>query len=159
MVKLLGAVAGAALLLAPSAYGNVGDACSADPTRLQTFYVEAEWTKKAYRRSEKASVLLTVTRPADTDPTGYGIPIDRPTSVPAQDVTVTTAVAPERWPPPFGRGITNEDGQVRLKIPLGNVPRGPQAASHYASYWTNENGCPDIEEWGFLWEDPAFKVR
>lgn len=128
------------------------------PTRIHAFHVEAEWTKKAYRSSEKAVVTVTVTRPAQEDPFELGIPIPTPVSAPEEGVGVTTSILTNRWPPPYGTGVTDDQGQVKFKIPLNGVKPGKQAAAHYASKWTNQGGCPDIEEWGFLREVPAFVV-
>ena len=130
------------------------------PTRVHAFHVEAVWTKEVYRTSEKAVVTVTVTRPAHEDPVELGIPlpVEPPVTVPVQDAYVTTAIITKAWPPPFGIGYTDANGQLTLKIPLKAVEPGPQVATNYATKWTNQGGCPDIEEWGFIRQDPAFKV-
>ncbi len=134
--------------------------CSSKPTRVHSFHVETVWTRKVYRQSEKAVVKVTVTRPAHTDPLGEGIPlpIPPPASVPEAGVTVTTALMTAAWPPPYGYGATDAAGEVTLKIPLKDVPPGAVDASTYASKWTNQGGCPDIEEWGWFYESPGLTV-
>ena len=164
LVRALVAIPILVAVLAVPARGTTladgGLRCSSKPTRIHAFHVEAVWTKKVYRRSEKAVVTVTVTRPAHTDPLGEGIPlpISPPTSVPEEGVAVTTALMTAAWPPPYGAGTTDAAGQVTLKIPLKDVPTGPLDVSNYASKWTNQNGCPDIEEWGWLYESPALTV-
>lgn len=133
---------------------------SAKPTRIHAFHVETSWNKKVYKRGETAVVEVTVTRPAHEDPFELGIPIDPPFSVPAEaGIPVTTAVITNTFPPPFGRGETDDAGKVTLKIPLKDLKAGKFDTATYASKWTNENGCPDIEEWGWKPESPAFIVR
>ena len=142
-----------------AARARPGLRCGSAATSVHAFYVEVEWTKKTYRTSEKAAVTVTVTRPADQDPLGFGVPIPRDViSTPQEGVTVTTAILTDAWPPPFGQGLTNADGQVTFKIPLKDVEPGPQPVSHYAEKWTNQSGCPDIQEWGYLRQEPAFTV-
>jgi hypothetical protein len=142
---------------AAPARAGAGAGCGR-PTRVHSFHVDAQWTKKVYRTSEKAVVNLTVTRPAHEDPFELGIPLVPPVSVPQEGVTVTTAILTDAWPPPFGYGTTDDNGQLTLRIPLTEVEPGFQVATHYAEMWTNEGGCPDIQEWGFTRQDPAFKV-
>ena len=134
--------------------------CSSKPTRIHAFHVTAEWTKRAYKRSEKATLTVTVTRPAHTDPLGEGmpLPIEPPTSVPVEGVTVWTSLATDAWPPPYAAGTTDASGQVTMKIALKDVDPGPVDVGHYASKWTNQSGCPDIEEWGYLYESPGITV-
>lgn len=154
-IALLGAVAS---WLAPAASSaGVSPHCGR-PTYVHAFHVETEWSKRVYRRSEKAKVVVTVTRPPHTDPV-TGNPYEPPTSVPQEDVTVTTALLTDTFPPPFDRGITDADGKVFFEIPLKEVKRGPQSARTYAEKWTNEGGCPDIVEWGEKTEPEAFKVK
>ncbi|MDQ3963493.1 MAG: hypothetical protein M3277_06225 [Actinomycetota bacterium] len=133
--------------------------CGADPTRIHAFHVETVWNKKVYERSEKAIVKVTITRPAHEDPFEMGIPIPPPISIPAEEgVVVTTALLTNTFPPPFGRGETDAEGKVTFKIPLKEVKPGPVDATTYASKWTNEGGCPDIEEWGYKPEPKAFVI-
>ena len=136
------------------------DRACGKPTRVHAFHVEAKWSKRVYRRSEKAVVVVTVTRPAHEDPFELGItlPVEPPISVPADGVTVTTAILTDDFWPPYGYGVTNADGQVKFKISIRELEPGKYDATHLASKWTNEGGCPDIEEWGFTFESPAVTV-
>ncbi|MEA2453089.1 MAG: hypothetical protein QOG04_1799 [Actinomycetota bacterium] len=152
LVALVPTLSGAA------ARARSGGLCAGRPTAVHSFHVEAEWTKKTYKRSEMAEVTVTVTRPAHEDPAGGGTPIDPPTSTPEKDVTVGTTVITERYPYPYGYGSTDANGQVHFKIPLNSLKPGSYDVSHYADKWTNRGGCPDIQEWGYLKESPGFKV-
>lgn len=133
----------------------------AKPTRLYAFTVETEWASKSYAGSEKAVVEVTVTRPAPEDPGENGIPMPGQVAVPQEGATVSTTLFPKKrvFPPVFGRGLTDEDGRVRLPIPLKEISPGRVDASTYAELWTNEGGCPDIEEWGQRYDARAFTVR
>ncbi len=128
-------------------------------TRIHAFTVAAEWTRRTYRRSQSAQLTVTVTRPAPEDPAELGIPIaGLPVSVPAEGVTVWSTVLNQSFPPVFGAGVTDAQGKVTYKIALKNVKPGTYDVAHYASLYTNEGGCPDIEEWGFLYEAPGVTV-
>lgn len=135
-------------------------ACKAKPTQVHAFHVEAEWTKEVYSRlvDKFAPVTVTVTRPAHEDPADLGIPIDPPLNVPVEGVTVWTTVITGRYPYPYGYGQTDSLGQVHFKIPLKTLKPGKWDVSHYADKWTNQGGCPDVEEWGYLYESPGFTL-
>lgn len=133
-------------------------ACRAKPTYVHAFHVEAEWTKEVYRKSEKAEVTVTVTRPAHSDPADLEIEFDPPVSVPVEGVTVTTSVNTGSYPYPYGYGQTDAQGQVHFKIPLKKLEPGPWDVSHLAEKWTNQGACPDLNEWGYLYESPGFTV-
>jgi hypothetical protein len=133
-------------------------ACNAKPTQVHAFHVEAEWTKEVYRKSEKAEVTVTVTRPAHEDPADLGLPIDPPASAPVEGATVWTSVITGEYPYPYGYGVTDAMGQVHFKIPLKKLEPGKWDVSHYADKWTNQGGCPDVEEWGYLYESPGFTL-
>jgi hypothetical protein len=131
----------------------------AKPTYIHAFHVETEWTKKAYRRSEKAVVKITITRPAHEDPLGLGLPpLTPPTSLPEEGVTAWTTISTNQWPPPYGYGATDALGQVTFKIPLKSLKPGRYDAATYGEKWTNQGGCPDIVEWGSKADLPAFTV-
>lgn len=143
---------------APMQWERPGVACNARPTQVHAFHVEAEWTKEVYKRSEKAEVTVTVTRPAHEDPAGGGIPIDPPASIPVEGATVWTSVITGKYPYPYGYGYSDAQGQVHFKISMKKLEPGSWDVSHYADRWTNQGGCPDIQEWGYLYESPGFTL-
>jgi hypothetical protein len=134
--------------------------CKGAATQIHAFTIKAEWNKRVFTNTEKALVTITVTRPAPYDPLGLGIPIPELAPVPAEGVTVWTSVLTGRYPFPYGYGVTDADGQVNYAIPLKLLSKpGPYDVSHYASKWTNQNACPDIEEWGYLKESPGLTIK
>lgn len=154
---LVGVLAGAGEVTAQGV--RPSQAC-AKPTRVHSFHVEVKWGKRAYTRGDKAVVDILVTRPAHEDPFENGITFTPPVSFPEQDVLVSTTLLPKKYlfPPVYGQGQTDENGKVRFVIPLKRVPAGRVDATTYAEKWTNQNGCPDIEEWGHKYDSPAFMV-
>lgn len=132
----------------------------AKPTRIHAFHVETKWSRKSYSHSEKAVVVVTVTRPAREDPADQGIVIPALVSIPQEGVTVSTTIQPKKFlfPPLYGYGLTDEKGQVRFAIPLKRLRPETVDASTMATLTTNEGGCPDIEEWGWRYDRPAFRV-
>ena len=129
-------------------------------TQVHAFSVSTEWNKRVFRNTEKALVTLTVTRPAPEDPLGLGVPLDPPVTVPVEGANVWTSVLTGRYPFPYGFGQTDANGQVQFKIALGLLDKsGPYDVSHYASVYSNQGGCPDIEEYGYLLESPGLTIR
>jgi hypothetical protein len=160
MIKL-GLVLCMGLLLAPAwAQAEVSRLC-AKPTSVHAFHVAAEWDRSpaVYRRSEAAKIVVTVTRPAHEDPAGGGVPIDPPQSLPEAGVSVWSSVVTTRWPWPYGAGVTDANGQVRLRMPMKDGKPGTYDVSHYVEKWTNQGGCPDIQEWGQLYESPGVVIK
>lgn len=132
---------------------------SAAATQIHAFNVKAEWNKRVFKNTEKALVTVTITRPAPEDPLGLGLPIPELVPVPQEGVTVWTSVLTGRYPFPYGYGVTDAAGQVKYAIPLKLLTKaGPYDVSHYASKFTNQNACPDIEEWGYLRESPGLTI-
>jgi hypothetical protein len=131
---------------------------SSRPTEVHAFTVEATWRKRVFTSDETAVITLTVTRPAPEDPLGNST--DPPVSIPVEGATAWTTVLTERYPYPYGYGETNADGKAKIKVPLELLTEpGPYDVTHNAEIWTNENGCPDIREWGFLEESPGLTIR
>ena len=129
-------------------------------TQVHAFTIQVEWNKRVFKNTEKASVTVTVTRPAPEDPLGLGIPMDPPMTLPVEGANVWTSVLTGRHPFPYGYGQTDPDGKVHFKIDLKLLKKaGPYDVSHYANVNTNQGGCPDIEEWGYLYEARGLTVR
>jgi hypothetical protein len=129
-------------------------------TQVHAFTVQAEWNKRVFKNTEKALVTLTETRPAPEDPLGLGLPVTSPMPTPVEGANVWTSVLTGRYPFPYGYGQTDADGKVRFKITLRLLKKaGPYDVSHYASVYTNQGGCPDIEEWGYLFESRGLTIR
>ena len=134
--------------------------CKGAATQIHAFNVKAEWNKRVFKNTEKAVITVTVTRPGPYDPLGAGIPLPEVAPLPQEGVTVWTSVLTGRYPFPYGYGTTDAAGQVHYEVPLKLLKKaGPYDVSHYASKWTNQNACPDIEEYGYLKESPGLTIR
>lgn len=134
--------------------------CRGAATQVHAFTVQTEWNKRVFANTEKALVTVTVTRPAPEDPLGLGIPLTPPVTIPVEGANVWTSVLTGRYPFPYGFGQTDADGKVAFKISLKLLKKaGPYDVSHYASVYTNQGGCPDIEEWGYLFEARGLTIR
>ena len=133
---------------------------SAAATQVHAFSVQVEWNKRVFKNTEKALVTVTVTRPAPEDPLGLGVPLDSPVTLPVEGANVWTSVLTGRYPFPYGYGQTDAKGQVHFKIALNLLKNsGSYDVSHYANTYTNQGGCPDIEEWGYTYEARGLTVR
>lgn len=134
--------------------------CRRQATSIHAFTVEAKWRKRVFTNKETAAITLTVTRPAPEDPLQLGIPTDSPVSIPVEGATAWTTVLTERYPYPYGYGRTDADGKAKIKLALELLEKpGAYDVTHNAEVWTNQGGCPDIHEWGFLMESPGLTIR
>lgn len=158
---VLGVLTAALFVVPPAAPVNAGGGGCFAPQKLYSLTVQTRWSKKVYKSGEKAKVTVTVTRPGETDPMGYGTPM--PTEIPpepAEDALVTSFVE-HMFPPVGGYEYTDANGEtvIRFKIPkrmkgwYGVVTR---ASVYHASGIPND--CTDVEEEGFRYEPRAFKV-
>ena len=139
---------------------NVPLRCKKAATTIHAFSVATEWNKRVFKNTEKALVTVTVTRPAGEDPLGLGVPMESPVSIPVEGANVWTSVNTGKYPFPYGYGQTDANGQVSFEISLKLLKKpGPYDVSNYADQWTNQQGCPDIEEWGYLPESPGLTIR
>lgn len=138
-----------AVLLPASARDAQGSPCNGSRWVFRTLSVEAKWNKKVYRPGEKATIKVTVARPGPEDPAGNGIPMPAPGLLPAEDVTVSTTLM-ARWPFPWDRAVTNEDGEATLRLKIPSRWKGEIPASTLATRVYNEGGpaCSDFEEQG-----------
>lgn len=129
-------------------------------TQIHAFTVQVEWNKRVFRSTESAAITVTVTRPPPEDPAGLGLPIASPVNIPVEGANVWTSVLTGRYPFPYDFGQTDADGKVHFKVPLKLLTKpGRYDVSHYASVQTNQGGCPDIEEWGYLFEPQGLTIK
>ena len=134
--------------------------CKGAATQVHAFTITAEWNKRVFRNTESAEITLTVTRPPPEDPLGLGVPLDSPVTIPVEGANVWTSVLTGRYPFPYDFGQTDANGKVEFKVPLKLLKKpGRYDVSHYASVYTNQGGCPDIEEWGYLFEAQGLTIR
>lgn len=119
--------------------------------QLRTLELEASTDKKSYRIGEVIKFKALVTRPADEDPAGQGIPMDRPYVSPAPDINVGVGLLfnGDVFLPGFG--ITDENGEVTLKVKIVNyVKPGTVHASFFAWKTVADIPCARVDETGYL---------
>ena len=125
----------------------------------RTFHVAIKPLKKSYRRGEVVKVQVAVTRPAEEDPVGLGLPVQRPANVPAEGVNVGVGISVGRvFLPGYARTAANGVASVRIKLER-YVPR---AAAHVRAFAYKEvvaTTCLTVEEQGYHAVDNAFKVK
>jgi hypothetical protein len=152
----MGAVTVLSLAVPASATGS----CAMDRINVLTFHVEAEAQRKTYRIGDTAKIDVTVTRPADEDPGGNGIPTPRPTSVPAEDVTVGAgAWVKQRYFYGFGPN-TDKDGKSTIPVEIPSYARpGWVFVAVGAEKFVTTTVCWDIWEVGYAEDPRMFKIE
>ena len=156
-------VLAASTLVLPAAAASVPACASAggamEYITPRTFHVEIKPLKKTYRRGDVVNVQVLVTRPAEEDPAGLGVPLQRPASVPAQEVNVGVGISVGRvFLPGYGRTKANGVATVRIKLER----YVPKATGHVRAFAYKEvvaTTCLTVEEQGYRAIDNAFKVK
>ncbi len=123
-----------------------------------TFHVAVKPFKKTYRKLDVVPVEITVSRPAEEDPAGLGVGVERPTSVPAAEVNVGVGISVGRVFLP-GYGFTNQRGKVTVRIRLERY--APTTTAHvraFAYKTTFQTTCLTVEEQGYRTVPNAFRV-
>ena len=126
---------------------------------LLTFNVELGKVKSAYRIGDVVPINVTVTRPAQEDPLGNGIPMERPFVEPAEGVIVGVGLHVGRVFLP-GAAITDADGLARIRIKIEDyAPAGAKVdASIYAWKVIQETPCASVQEYGYKAAPSLFKT-
>ncbi|MEA2497694.1 MAG: hypothetical protein QOH26_99 [Actinomycetota bacterium] len=131
-----------------------------ETVQLRTFHIEAKPLAKGYKIGRAAKVSVQITRPADEDPTGSGIPLPAgPLSSPAPDVFVGVGVnVGDVFLPGFA--VTDEQGKAVVKVELKSytVP-GSADVSVYAYQTTANTTCLRVEENGFRQYPKMFSIK
>jgi hypothetical protein len=156
-------------LLAPSAPAASGCASSVraalraghfETIPLRTLYIEMKTDKKVYKVGDTAKIEVTVTRPSDEDPAGQGVPTPRPTSIPAEDITVGVGL---RIGQVFLYGFgapTDADGKTTVPIRIKSyAPAGKAIVDVFAWKTTLDTPCLIVEEQGYRSNPGAFAVK
>lgn len=118
---------------------------------LLTFNLELGKVKSAYKIGDIVPLNVTVTRPANEDPLGNGIPMERPYVEPAEGVIVGAGFHIGRVFLP-GAAITDANGVARIRIKLEDyAPAGAKVdASIYAWKVLQDAPCASIQEYGYM---------
>jgi hypothetical protein len=158
----LGALAPAALAGTPAAPAGCSSKNGDVTFPVRTFFVEWKWDKKAYKIGQTAKLSMTVTRPSDKDPAtddGQPLPVDRPTTLPAEGVTVGVGIYVGDV---FlsGGGTTDADGKVVAPVKITSYTRpGTADQTIYAfKRYLTETRCVYIQEFEYIHTAGVFKV-
>lgn len=126
--------------------------------QLRTLHVETKISKKVYRVGETAIFKMTVTRPAHEDPLGQGVPVDPPTTQPAEGISIGVGLVVDDvylW----GLGTTDQGGKATIRIKLKSyTPAGMAQARAFGKKNLVDSPCLVIDEIGFLPLPNAFEV-
>lgn len=147
------------LALAPAAEAKL--ACASTNLEfvyLNTFKLEVKMPKGTFQPGDKVPFPTTVTRPADEDPLGQGVPTPRPIVEPAPDVPVViVAFADDVLLIDYK--LTDAQGKVNLALKLPKyMPEGPVSARIYAQKLLQDTNCITIYEVGEMTIGHAFHV-
>ncbi|MFN2587500.1 MAG: hypothetical protein ABR613_05200 [Actinomycetota bacterium] len=160
LIATLGLVTG---LLAAAPAAGARAACSSasnlEFVYLTTFKLDVELPHGPFKPGQTVHFPTTVTRPADEDPAGQGIPMPRPYVEPAPEVPVViVAFAKDVLMIDFK--ITDEKGKVDLALKLPKyTPAGPVSARIYAQKLLQDTNCVVIYEIGEMMMGRAFDVK
>jgi hypothetical protein len=137
----------------------MGSNSSMETIALRTLYVEMKTDKKRYEVGETVKIDVTVTRPSDEDPAGNGIPTPRPTTMPAEDITVGVGLRVGRVFL-YGFGApTDADGKTMVPILLRPyTPAGKAILDIFAWKTQLDTPCLIVEEQGYRSHPGAFTV-
>lgn len=129
-----------------------------ETVQLRTFHVEAKPVTKSFAIGKTAKVAVTVTRPAEEDPLGNGLPVPQVGEAPVADANVGVGVTlGDVFFPGFGR--TDQMGRATIPIKLKSyaVP-GKADATVYAYTTTANTTCLRVEENGYREYPKMFSV-
>lgn len=129
-----------------------------DANPLHTFTVEAKAPKDP-QVGETVTIPVLVTRPAERDPLGQGIPIGSPRSQAASgiDVSVGLLIGEVFL---LGHGVTDQGGKAVVKIRIGkHVKPGAVDANFHAWKSHAELPCVRLAESGYHVYREFFSIR
>ena len=126
---------------------------------LLTFKLDVEKMKREYKIGEIVDVKVTVTRPAEEDPLGNGIPMDRPYVEPVVGAIVGVGFHVGRVFLP-GAAITDDQGVAVIRIKIENYAPAGQSVdvSVYAWKVIQQTTCATVQEYGYKSMPRQFKT-
>ncbi|MGI8774701.1 MAG: hypothetical protein ACR2KQ_06765 [Actinomycetota bacterium] len=131
---------------------------SMEQITVKTLHIVAEAPKQSVAIKKMASIKVNVTRPAEEDPLGQGIPMDRPYVMAAEEVNVGVGLLiGDVFLPGFAITDANGDATIKIKIERYVKP-GPVDAAFYAWETTAETPCATVQENGFRPYQNFFRV-
>ena len=160
ILKKLAAISLAAsfLLIGRADAEPLGAQPGCEIVNVLAFHVEAKPDKPVYVVGEKATIHVTVTRPAREDPAGQGVELDPPESEPAEGINVGIAImSGNTWT--FGFEVTDAKGKTDVKIPIEpHLKGGEVTANVYAWRDTVQTACLTVREYGYRRYEKFFRV-
>ena len=122
-----------------------------EQVQLKTLKLEASPAKDTYKIGETAVFKALVTRPADEDPLGQGIPMDRPYVTPAEGISIGVGLLFNGNVFLPGFAVTDQDGKATMKVKIQNyVKPGTVHASFFAWKTVADLPCARVDETGYL---------
>ena len=124
---------------------------SMEQVQLKTLKLEASPVKKTYEIGDVAKFKALVTRPADEDPLGQGIPMDRPYVTPAEGISIGVGLLFNGNVFLPGFAITDANGEAVIKVKIMSyVKPGTVHGSFFAWKTMLDLPCARIDETGYL---------
>jgi hypothetical protein len=129
-----------------------------ETVQLRTYHIEAKPLTKSFAIGKTAKVAVTVTRPAEEDPLGNGLPVPQVSEAPVPDANVGIGVTlGDVFFPGFAR--TDEMGKATVSIKLKSYAApGKANATVYAYTTTVNTTCLRVEENGYREYPTMFSV-
>jgi hypothetical protein len=132
---------------------------SMETVSLRDFWIEASVKKKTYKIGDTIQFPVNVSRPAEQDPFGGGVPTDAGSLGPVEEASVGAGVLiGDVFLPGFG--ITDANGDTVLKVKIENyVKPGVADVAFYSWKIVQDTPCLRIEENGFRAFSRMFTVK
>ena len=131
---------------------------SMETVSLRDFWIEPKVKKKTYKIGETVTFPVHVSRPAEQDPFGLGVPTEPGSlgAVEAANIGVGLLVGDVFLP---GFAITDADGNAVIKVKIENyVKPAVVDAAFYSWKIVQDTPCLRIEENGFRAVPAMFKI-
>ena len=129
-----------------------------ETVQLRTLHVEAAPSAKSYKVGGTVKVDVTVTRPAEEDPTGSGVPLPSAAPAPVADVNVGVGVSVgDVFLPGFARTDAAGKATVKIKVKSYTSP-GKADVTVYAYDTTLNTTCLRLEENGYRAYPKMFSI-
>ena len=126
---------------------------------LRDLYVEAKVKEKSYQIGDTIQFPVTVSRPAESDPLGLGVPTDPGSLGPAEEVNIGVGLLiGDVFLPGFA--VTDANGEALIKVKVEKyVKPAVVDAAFYAWKIALNTPCVIVQENGFRAVARMFKIE